>query len=476
MTPNWFGILVFCAWPLVAMYLYTHRTTSEATVWTLLAALLILPAGAAIKFQMIPSIDKNSLPNLCVFAGCMLTAGRISHRRFQFSLCEILLITFIISPLISSLLNNDPIIVGGSILPGVGTYDGISSVISQLILSLSFIVGRRYLRDPGDNAVMLRALIIAGLAYSLPMLFEIRMSPQLSSALYGYLPTAFLTEIRYGGFRPVVFMGNGLIVAFFMMTCVVASVTYLRARARVIRFAAPSALTLYLGTILVLCKTAAPISFAAVLGALVRFARPEVQIRLAMLFACLALSYPTLRAIDVFPTKALVDFARSIDSERAQSLEVRFDQEAALLAHASERFYFGWGRYGRNRVFTEDSGKDDSITDGLWIITMGQFGFVGFLAQFGLLTLPIFRAFHALKFVQNQREKIFFGAISLILAISAVDQLPNASLSSWTWLIAGSLLGQSEALRAKSKGEFFKHERAKVARPHSFRPISYKLP
>jgi hypothetical protein len=474
MTPNWLGILVFSAWPFVAAYLYSHRTTTEATIWTLLGALLILPAGASIKFEMIPSIDKNSVPNLCVFAGCMLAAGRMHYSRFQFGLCEILLISFILSPLVTSSLNNDPIYVGGSFLPGIGTYDGLSTVISQLILSLSFIVGRRYLRDPRDSEAVLRALTIAGLAYSLPILFEIRMSPQLSSWVYGYLPpsTSFAAEMRYGGFRPVVFMGNGLIVAFFMMTCVVASAAYLRIQTRVVRFAAPSAVSIYLSTILVLCKTAAAISYAAVLGMLVRFARPEIQIRIALLFGCLALSYPILRAADSFPNKVLVDLASSVDPERAQSLEFRFDQEAALLAHASERFYFGWGRYGRNRILADESGKDDSITDGLWIITMGQFGFVGFLAEFGLLILPIFRAFRVFKFAQNPRERIFLAAISLILAISAVDQLPNASLSSWTWLLAGSLLGQSEALRAKSRSGFLEPTRVKLSAPPSYNKIS----
>jgi len=462
MTPNWLGILVFAAWPIVAAYLYSHRTITEATVWTLLGALLVLPAGASIKFEMIPAIDKNSVPNICTFAGCMFAASPIKQSRFRFGLCEILLISLIVSPLVTSLLNNDPIYIGGSFFPGVGTYDGISAVISQLILSLSFIVGRRYLQDPKDNAVILRALTVAGLAYSLPMLFEVRMSPQLSSWLYGYLPTtSFVAEMRYGGFRPVVFMGNGLIVAFFMMTCVVASMAHLRVRKRAVRFAAPSAVTIYLSIILVFCKTAAAIIYGAVLGMLVRFARPETQIRVALLLGCLALSYPLLRATDIIPTKVMVDLARSIDPDRAQSLELRFDQEAALLAHASERFYFGWGRYGRNRIITEESGKDDSVTDGLWIITMGQFGIIGFLAQFGLLVLPIFRAFPAFKFVQYPHEKIFLAAIALILAVSAIDQLPNASLSSWTWLLAGSLLGQSEALRAKSRDNFLKPARVR---------------
>jgi hypothetical protein len=451
MTPSWLGIFVFCAWPLVAAYLYAHRTVSEATIWTVLGALLFLPAGATIKFQMLPAIDKNSIPNVCVFVGCMLAAGRTLHTRSRFGLCEILVISLIVSPLITSSLNNDPIYVGGSFLPGVGTYDGLSAVISQLILCLCFIVGRKYLRYPKDSEIILGALTIAGIIYSLPMLFEIRFSPQLSNTLYGDLSTtSFVVEMRYGGFRPVVFMGGGLIVAFFMMTCVIASIAHLRVQKRAVRYAGPLAITTYLSFILLLCKTASAMIYAAAVGVLVRFIRPEAQVRIALLLGCVALSYPLLRTADIFPDRLMVDLARSIDPDRAQSLEVRFDQEAALLAHASERPYFGWGRYGRNRVISEESGKDDSVTDGLWIITMGQFGIVGFLSQFGLLVLPIYRAFRTLKFARSPREKIFMAALSLILAVSAIDQLPNASLSPWTWLIAGSLLGRSEALLARS--------------------------
>ena len=143
---------------------------------------------------------------------------------------------------------------------------------------------------------------------------------------------------------------------------------------------------------------------------------------------------------------------KAVDADRAQSLEFRFDQEAILLAHASERFYFGWGRYGRNRVITEawGQGKDNSVTDGLWIITLGQFGFIGFLAQFLLLVFPIFKAYRCLKYAETYRAKILLAATSLIVAIIAIDQLPNASLSPWSWLLAGSLLGQSEALFARS--------------------------
>src|SRR5258708_11362367 len=112
---------------------------------------------------------------------------------------------------------------------------------------------------------------------------------------------------------------------------------------------------------------------------------------------------------------------------------------------------FGWGRFGRNRIYDEDTGKDLSITDGTWIITMGQFGFFGFLAEFGLLSLAVVRATSALKYTQTAHDQVFLAALALILAINMIDLLPNSSLSPWTWLLAGALLGRAEALRARAR-------------------------
>ena len=140
---------------------------------------------------------------------------------------------------------------------------------------------------------------------------------------------------------------------------------------------------------------------------------------------------------------------RSARSE-LQSLQVRFDSEQQLLERASERRLFGWGRWGRSRVYNEN-GKDLSTTDGRWTITLGQFGIFGFLAEFGLLAWPVFCAASALRFAESERDSIFLGALALILGINMIDLLPNAPLSPWTWLLAGALLGRTEALRGAAR-------------------------
>jgi hypothetical protein len=146
----------------------------------------------------------------------------------------------------------------------------------------------------------------------------------------------------------------------------------------------------------------------------------------------------------------MVDAAASVNEDRAGSLQFRFDNEGRLLERASQRPLFGWGRWGRSRVYDE-SGSDIGVTDGRWTITLGQFGILGFLVEFGLLAWPVFWAASALRFAESERDSVFLAALALIIAINMIDLLPNASLSPWTWLLAGALLGRAEALRSASR-------------------------
>src|SRR5262245_48390624 len=167
------------------------------------------------------------------------------------------------------------------------------------------------------------------------MLFEVRMSPQLHAWIYGYFPHSFGQQLRDGGFRPVVFIGHGLGVAFFSMTTVVASAALWRAGVRIFNVPAGS-VTVYLSVVLLLCKSLGSVIYAAIAVPLVHFATPRLQLRLALGLTLIALLYPTLRALDLVPSTLLVEFAATVSEDRAQSLKFRFDQEQQLLTHAWE--------------------------------------------------------------------------------------------------------------------------------------------
>jgi hypothetical protein len=438
--------LAICLWPAVAISFFRTLPLRLATLWTILGAQLLLPVGAAIKFEMVPQFDKTSVPNLCALIGCLIVFRGRQRLLASIGLAELLIAMFLISPAVTSELNGDAIIVGDRVLPGVGLYDAISTVESSIISLLPFFLGRRYLRGSADNLAILQVLVVAGLIYSLPSLFEVRFSPQLHYWVYGYYPTDFIQQMREGGFRPMVFMGHGLLAAFFAMTVTVAAASLWRIRVHIFTLP-PAGVTIYLAMVLLLCKTLGATLYGLVLAPLVRFANPRTQMRIAQTLAIVALLYPVLRSFDVFPTKLLVSGASSISVDRGESLKFRFDNEDTLLERASERLLFGWGRYGRSRVYAE-WGQDVSVTDGHWVLTLGQFGAFGFFAEFGLLTIGILRAAAALRFARSESEKVCLAALAIIVSVNIIDLLPNSGLIPWTWLLAGALLGRVEALRA----------------------------
>lgn len=454
MTPNLLANLALILWPLLVVALYRTRPPVPATLWSILGAQLLLPVGTSFKIEMIPQFDRNSIPSLCILIAFVLSARRPAPSRGGSGLAECLIAASLASPLITSLLNTDTIVVGSAVLPGVGIYDGISAVITQSIALIPYLLGRRMMRDTDDLGQILKVLAAAGLVYSVLLLFEIRFSPQLHFWTYGYYPTDFIQEMREGGgFRPMAFMGHGLIACFFVMTTVVAAATLWRIREPV--FGVKAGLpALYLGGVLAICKSGAAMIYGALLGPLVAWASPKLQMRIAVVLAALALLYPLMRLAELVPTRPLIEASASLSASRAGSLQFRFDQEEALLGKVAERPLFGWGRYGRNRVFTQDwqgATVDSSITDGRWIITLGQFGILGFFAEFGLLALPIFRAATALRAVPRFRDAAVLAAVALIIAANIIDLLPNSALSPWSWLVAGSLLGCAERVGAPAR-------------------------
>jgi len=439
---------------LVAIWLYASRPVGQATIWTILAAQLLLPVGTFFKFAMIPQLDKSEIPSLCALLGCMFVTRRSLQVWRRFGPTEILIAMYLAGPLVTSLLNGDPIYVGYSVLPGVGFYDGSSAALSQFIALVPFLLGRQFLRGLNNTLTVLSALTLAGLAYSLPLLFEIRMSPQLHFWVYGYYPSDFIQEMREGGaFRPMVFMGHGLIAGFFAMTAAVASAAIWRAKVQLTRIP-PGLVTGYLSVVLVLCKSGAALVYGAILIPLVRWAKPQLQVKVAVVFVTIALCYPLMRIVDIFPTSLIVSTATAINEPRAYSLEFRFEQEQQLVARAWQRPLFGWGRFGRSRIHVEDwqgLAADTSVTDGRWIVTLGQFGIFGFVAEFGLLSMSVLLAASALRLTETFREAALLAALALIVSINVVELLPNSTLSPWSWLLAGTLLGGSEAVLARAR-------------------------
>jgi len=437
--PNFIAFGMLSIWPLVMVVLFKKLSPDRALIWSFLGALLLLPSGAEIDAPLIPALDKESIPSVTALVLCLtMIPQRI--RFFPASrLVAILMIIFLISPLVTVLNNQEPVFWGPFVIPQLTVREVLSETLNHIIILIPFILAFNLLNTQQARKSFLTATMVAMLLYSVLMLIEIRLSPQLSTWLYGIGPEVFAQQIRFGGFRPVVFMGHGLVVAFFTLLAVTASAILWRASDSVMRTPYFFALC-YLFVVLILSKTVGAILTAVVFLPFILFAGSRVKGWVVMATAIFVLAYPVLRSADLIPVDKLVGYAALIQEERAQSLEFRFDNEEMLLERAAMKPFTGWGFWGRNRILDVYTGMDLSVTDGYWVIVIGSLGWVGYVGVFGLLTTPLMRLWYRRgKAAALNDPHIVFG-IGLLLAINLIDLIPNSTIRNVSWIMAGTLL------------------------------------
>ncbi|MDU8926216.1 hypothetical protein RXV86_02355 [Alisedimentitalea sp. MJ-SS2] len=443
-APNTLAFLVLAVWPLVSFALFRKLDTGRAIIWSLLLGYLFLPPPPAVfDFPLMPPLSKQTMPPVIAFLIVFFMRGREMTLFPRSNVAKLLMLVFVISPLATVLTNGEPVFWGRVGLPALRIIEAISLMVQQGMLLLPFILARNFLSAPDDQRDLLFALVAAGLVYSLPMLIEVRLSPQLNIWIYGYFQHSFDQMVRFGGFRPIVFLYHGLWVAFFALTVVAAAAALWRGSEGGMKSFAFGA-TGYMWVVLVLCKSVASIGYSLVLVPLVAFAGRTLQFRLAATLALLALAYPAMRGADLVPTTWLVEQASAIDTDRAASLEFRFDNEQVLLDRAREKPVFGWGSWGRNHILDPVSGEILTVTDGRWVITIGVYGWVGFLAEFGLLAWPLLLLAVRSHGVERGEISPWLGPLALILGFNLFDLLPNATITTLTFLISGMMLGYIE--------------------------------
>lgn len=445
--PNSFAYLVLCAWPLVSAYFFRRLSPARAVIWTILGGYLFLPPATFLDLPLLPDVDKIAIPNICAFVGFLATKD--PELRVQKSiLFKLALALFLLTPIGTILTNPDfiPFAVGG--LPGMAIKEIPGFMLTNFVLVMPALIGYQLLRDEEAMRDLLVALVLAGLIYSVPMLVEVRLSPQINVWVYGFFQHAFDQMMRYGGFRPIVFLPHGLWAAFFAFMAAFAAVSVMQSEPN--KRQRNLLISLYLIAVLVLCKSANAITYIMLFVPIALFLPVRLQMRIAAVVGTIVLCYPILRGSGLIPTAAIADFAASIDADRAGSLIFRLTNEDLLLGHASQRPWFGWGGWGRSLIHDPITGRMISTIDGQWIVTIGITGWFGYLGEMGLLTLPlIMLAIHTRDKVATSCK---YGAgVALILTANVIDLIPNATLIPFTWLMAGSLLGYAEAMRTSPR-------------------------
>ncbi|WP_425045862.1 hypothetical protein [Primorskyibacter sp. S87] len=459
--PNSFAFLMLFAWPLICVVLFKRLSTERAILWSILGGYLLLPQGAALDLPLVPDLDKVSIPNLSAFVICAFVARRKVELLPRAPVAKLLTVLYVLcaiptvltngDPLIFQVIaNSDPILYIVPAQPGLSLRDLFSFISNQAILLLPLLLARQYLSTEEGMRELLVAIMLGGLFYSLPALFEIRFSPQLHTWIYGFFQHSFDQMMRSGGFRPIVFLPHALWLAFFFLNAILATATLARVAEREERtrlFAA----VIYLFVVLILCKSLASLLYGLVFLPVILFASPRQQISVAVCCATLAVAYPILRNTGMIPLDWILEQANAISPDRAQSLGYRFTNEDALLARADEKPLFGWGGWSRNLIRHEETRQILTIPDGRWIIVFGTLGWTGYIAEMGLLATPIAMMALQMRKMSNSEISPFVAPISILLAATMVDMLLNATLVPLTWMCAGAVLGYVERQRYPAK-------------------------
>lgn len=424
---------------------------TRAVLAILFGSLLFLPEVVNFDAPLIPPLSKESIPALTCLIGVFIVA-RERMRKAQLGRgVDVLMIIGLLGTIPTVYLNPDPVRYGPILMPGLTSSDVITAFVTAGLGPYArFLLGRALFRTAEDAKDLLRAFVIGAAIYWPFMLFEIRMSPQLHSMIYGFFPGEFAQVLRFGGYRPQVFMAHGLLLAIFVWASVIAAWTLRNAKAKLFGLGM-GAIAVISTLMFPLIKSVAAIIYTLVVVPVQWLLKPKAQIRLAAFIGCVVLAYPLMRASGTFPREAIIDYATSFtDADRAQSLDFRFHHEELLLTHALEKPVFGWGYWGRNRIFDEE-GEDLSVTDGEWILVMGINGILGFVVHFGLLVVPIFMALRSVDKVAPADRPILAG-VALIAAVNALDLVPNSSFGAHLgMLLSGATAGLAQGLPTEAR-------------------------
>jgi hypothetical protein len=452
------GIRAYMAlilWVPVSAALFASLRPTLAAVIVFVGGIVLLPEVAAFDLPALPPMDKNAIATTCAFVGAMLFARRRMRAARPLRGVDVFFLVAVAGNVGTALTNPDPVVIGGGLdwdgrtrtpeimLPPIGAYDIVSMTARDFIaIFMPFYLGRALVRTGEDARMMLRVLAVVGLLHLPLMLLEMRFSPQLHNWLYGYHATSFAHAMRSGGFKPTAFMAGGLAMAMLIYIAMMSAAALGRVRARVASLPGGAAAGI-LWALLVFSRNVGANIYALATAPVVLLTRGRTGVRLALVLAALVVAFPLLRATGRFPTDEMVTIATRYSVERGQSLQFRFDNEDDLLERAQEKMWFGWGGFGRNRVYDE-RGKDISTTDGEWIIRMGTRGYVGFVGSFGLLLAPIFLARRRVRRLADPLDARLLDALALIVAVSAVDLLPNGLFNVLPFFLAGALAGLAQ--------------------------------
>jgi len=450
-------LVALIGFPLVVMALYCMLPPRRAMLVAFVGGWLLLPV-AGLRFEGLPEYTKTSaIPLSILLAMTIFDMPRLMS--FRPKPLDVFAGVWLGGTFVSAMVN------------GLGPYAAMSELVTEMFRwGLPYFIGRVYLTDVRAAKDFALALVIGGLFYLPLMAYEVRMSPQLHTYLWGFQAIGFTGAHRFGMFRPAVFMQSGLMVGVWAAVAFAAALVLYLSRAQrrlwglpflpaVIGLGIGVALTLVVGAWAVALMMAGAVAALVVL-------RTKWGV---YALAAIPLLYTGTRIPHLWDGSDLEPLiAAVVNQDRAESFTYRTDNEDLLLDKAMQQPLLGWGGHGRGRVYSE-TGEDLAITDGYWIISLGQKGAVGLIAMFGVLVVP------AVTIVVRLRPRELLSpeggpllACALVPLMFAVDCLANAQMTPVYVVACGGLVTLASKLRPAAARKRVQGQR--VARPAAAAP------
>lgn len=433
--------LALFAFPLFALAVFARLGVARGLIWSVGIGYLFLPDGYNIILPLgLPPYGKWEAVALGAVLGVLIfSKGGDSKRTNGDPIVWMLLLglttLLVLSEFGTWITNTGSTVMGGGVVAqGLSVRDAVTGVMNHAIKLIPMLLGLMYLRTAEHRIELLRAIVILGVVYTPLMIIELVMSPQMSVWVYNHFPHSWQQHLRGGGYRPLVFLRHGLWLGWFMVMAVLSAAILVRADPK--RRLLWLAMGAWLLLILLISRNLGAAMLALAGLPMVLLIPSALQARIAMVLAAFYLAYPALVQNDLSPERTILNFSQGINVSRASSLEHRLNNEKMFLERVALKPLFGWGGWGRSRVFNE-FGRDVSTVDGFWIGVFSTHGWAGYIGLFGLLTVPVMALGRAAR--RHGKMDPAASGMGIILGLNFIYILPNSAFNPLGYVMAGAI-------------------------------------
>jgi len=437
---------ILFAWPVLVVLVFPRLRKHHAVIAAFIVGILFLPQVEWAP-ENVPKPKPIAYPgfefgkkNVISYAIMLAILVHDPKRLFSFRLrwFDLPMLAWSVCPFWSCLANEETL----------------SAALSQtrdhfLEWGVPYFVGRLYFNDLESFRDLVLGILLGALVYVPLCLIENRFSPQLHMLVYGFYQHEFLQTVRLGGYRPMVFMRHGLAVSMLMVagtlccfwlwwTGSLRSLPLLPGRRPI-----PAGWLLFgLMVTTILSRSTGALALGMAGAGVLLFTR-SADTRLAILLLLVAAPlYITDRVTNRVVGESAVEFVKNnFDADRAASFQFRLDNENLLMEKAFKQPWFGWSGWGKSRVI-DTEGHDMAVTDSLWIITLGCWGFVGLVLLYLAMLVPV------LRFIWHVPPRLWAHPLYAPAAVAAVlvvlhmsDNVLNGMTSPAFMLLAAGLGG-----------------------------------